>query len=128
MNVFDIVNSLSSTKKLTFEENDPEMEKEYHSFLVNKAFSYYPDTIMHSNEMNLRPFISKRMQHNYYHNSLRSRKRYTKWLKKTKNEDIELIQKYFNFSKKKAIEALKILSDKDISCIREEMSEGGAQT
>lgn len=128
MNVFDIVNSLSSTKKLTFEENDPEMEKEYHSFLVNKAFSYYPDTIMHSNEMNLRPFISKRMQHDYYYNSLRSRKRYTKWMKKTKDEDVEIIQKYFNYSKKKALQALEVLTKKDIEAIQSELSEGGTQT
>lgn len=126
MNVFDIVNSLSRFKDSEFNDNDSEMEKAYIPFIINRSFSYYPDTIIHANEMNRNPFLSKRMQHDYFKYSLNSRKRYSKWLKKEKNEDIELVQKYFNFSKKKAIEALKILSKKDLSAIQSEMSEGGA--
>jgi hypothetical protein len=128
MNVFDIVNSLSYTKKLEFSENDSEMEKEYLPFIVNRAFSYYPDTIMHSNELNFRSFASKRMQYDYYYHSLRSRKRYSKWLKKSKNDNIELIQKYYNLSKAKAIQALELLTKEQLSQIRSEMSVGGVST
>ena len=125
MNVFDIVNSLSRFKDSEFNENDLEMEKAYIPFIVNRSFSYYPDTIIHSNEMNRTPFLSKRMQHDYFKYSLNSRKRFSKWLKKERNEDIEVVQKYFNFSKKKAIEALKILSKDDLKTIQIEMDQGG---
>jgi len=125
MNVFDILNSITHTKKLIFLENDPEMEKEYIPFLINRGLSYYADTIMHANEMNSKTFASKRMQHDYYHNSIKPRKRYSKWLKKTSDDDIEFIQKYYNISKKRAIEALEILTKADVDIMREEASEGG---
>lgn len=126
MNVFDIVNSLSRFKDSEFNENDSEMEKQYIPYIVNRSFSYYPDTIIHANEMNMRGLLSKRMQHDYYKYSLRARKRFSKWLKKDKDIDLELVQKYFGFSKKKAIEALSILTKKNLLSIKAEMDEGGA--
>lgn len=126
MNVFDVVNSLSRFKDTEFNENDSEMEKIYLPFIVNRSFSYYPDTIIHANEMNSKSFLPKRMQHDYYKYSLRPRKRFSKWLKKDKDSDLELVQNYFNFSKKKAIEALSILTKENLLSIKAEMDEGGA--
>lgn len=126
MNVFDIVNSLSRFKDSEFNENDSEMEKQYIPYIVNRSFSYYPDTIIHANEMNQRALLPKRMQHDYYKYSLRARKRFSRWLKKDKNSDIELIQQYFGFSKKKAILALTILTQENLESIRAEMDQGGS--
>ena len=67
-------------------------EKDYPNFLVNKGMSLYADTILHANEINRRPWIDNKLAYDYYLNSIRPRKRYSKWFKKTKNEDLELLK------------------------------------
>lgn len=81
MNVFDFLNSINYTKKNILEE-DILLEKQYVPFIVNKYLSYFPDTLMHSNQMNKLSFISKKDQYEYFINAIRKRKRYSKWKKK----------------------------------------------
>ena len=51
MNPFDYVNSINSSKK----ENlmiDEVAEKAYNPWLINKALSYFKDTVLYANEIN----------------------------------------------------------------------------
>ena len=54
MTPFDFVNSITYNKKplMTGTENDELAESSYVPFVVNKSLSYFPDTILHANEMN----------------------------------------------------------------------------
>jgi ketosteroid isomerase-like protein len=49
-------------------------------------------------------------------------------LKNEKPDDIEVVKRYYNYSNRKAEEALRVLSDEDIENMKQEMYEGGSKT
>ena len=50
MNPFEFLNAINYTKKDLMV--DPENEKHYNSFVINRSLSYFPDTVAIANEMN----------------------------------------------------------------------------
>ena len=106
-------------------EDDPVAEKEYVPFVINRCLSYFIDTILYVNEVNQYPDIPKRMQFIYLKDSIRKNKRFSKWLKAEKIDNLELIQEYYGYNNKKAREALLILTPENIDEIKERMYTGG---
>lgn len=92
-------------------------EKEYVPFLTNRGLSYYPDTVLHANEMNMRTSIDNKLAYDYLINIVRPRKRFSKWHKATNNNEVSLITQYYNCSESKAEEYLKILSQSQLDII-----------
>jgi hypothetical protein len=125
VNLSEILNSINYSKKNIL--SDPQQEKEYVPYVINRCLSYFPDTLLHANEMNRLNFLDKRVQYDYYLKSIRSRKRFSKWLKKEEIDDLEIIKKFFNYSDKRAREALKILSKDDIKNIKKQLDIGGSR-
>ena len=125
MNLSEILNSINFSKKNLL--TTTEEEKEYTPFVVNRCLSYFPDTLLHANEMNRLPFLDKRLQYEYYMNSIRPRKRFSKWLKRETNDDIGIIKEYFGMSEKKAREAISVLSPQDIKSMKKELDIGGSR-
>jgi hypothetical protein len=121
MNIWDIVNSINLTKKDLYESGDM-TDKEYLPFIVNKSLSYFNDTLFHANEMNVRFHLPKKMQYDYLRLQIRPRKRFSKWLKKTEDKDIEYIMAYYNISNKRATEYKNLLNKTQIQKIRDIMS------
>ena len=78
--------------------------------------------------MNVNHSLSERVQYDYLRLSIRPRKRFSKWLKNEKPDDIEVVKRYYNYSNRKAEEALRVLSSEDIENMRLEMYEGGSKT
>jgi len=123
-NPFDYVNQIMQGKKDLI--IDDITEKAYVPFLVNKSLSYQKDCVLFANEMNRRHFIDNKLQNDYLLNTIRSKKRpFSKWIKSEKSVDIECIKSFYGFSESKAREALRILSDEDISKIKEKTDIGG---
>ena len=56
-NPFDFMNAASFSKaNLIGDDENPEMtEKLYAAYIVNRGFANFDDTILHANEMNMRP-------------------------------------------------------------------------
>ena len=127
MNPFDFVNAINDTKKnlMVGTENDELAEKGYTPFMVNKSLSYFVDTILYANEMNLHHSLDKDMQYSFYLNSLRKKKRFSPWLRKDKVNDLECVKKYYGYSNEKASQALKILSKDQINFIKQRLDIGG---
>ena len=125
MNLSEILNSINYSKKDIL--TDPQQEKEYVPFVVNRCLSYFPDTILHANEMNRLNSLDKKIQYEYYLKSIRSRKRFSKWLKKESDDDIDIIKKYYGYSDKRAREALRILTKEEIKSIKKELDIGGSR-
>ena len=120
---FDFINAISHTKQdLTELEN---WESQYKSYVINKGLSFYPDTVIQANEMNSRPHLDKRMQFNFLINIIRPKKRYSKWLKPEKLNDLEVVQEYYGYSKEKARQVLPLLSDEQINYIKLRIKKGG---
>lgn len=116
MSPFDFVKSIQTTKIDLFKDS-LEAEKVYNAYLVNKALSFHIDSIFHANVMNVNSGLDVQLQYDYYINSIRKMKRKHAWFKKTKNETLELICRYFQVNHKKAQEIEKILTDKQVEVL-----------
>jgi hypothetical protein len=124
MTPFDFINAINLTKKNLFE--DPQAEKDYLPFLVNRGLSYFPDTVLYANEMNRNSGIPKDWQFSFFLNTIPKKKRFSKWHKKdADSESLTLVKEYFGYSSEKALEALSILSDDQLAMIKEKLYKGG---
>ena len=122
MELKDWLNSINFTKENLFEE-DPTLK--YPAFVVNKCLSGSLDSVLFANEMNKSHFLDKRMQYDFYINSLRKKRRFAPWLKKGKVEDLEAVKKYYGYSEEKALQAMSILSNEQIKYIKQKLNTGG---
>ena len=123
-NLSDYLKAINTTKE-NIMESDPMAEKEYVPFVVNRTLSYFPDTVLHANEINLRGHADHRLQFEYLINSVRAKKRFSRWLKPEKNEDIDAIKEYYNCSYSKANEIVKVLTGDQLSLIHKRLERGG---
>lgn len=119
MKLSDFLTAINHSKEPLFNTEDEQIEKEYAPFVVNRCLSYFPDTIFQVNEINRMPHLDSGLQFDYLRHSVRKRKRYSKWLKNEKIQELDLVKEFFDYSNQKAKEALSILSKKDIEEIRE---------
>lgn len=124
MTPFDFANDISHTKKyLIKHERD---EGEYNSFVVNRYFTLFPDTIFYANEINISNCIDKKMQHDYLFYSIRSKKRYSKWpWKKVNRDDYTLIQSIYKYSHRKTKAALNVVTDQQLQVLKKQQQQGG---
>jgi len=115
---FDFVKDVSFNKHNIF---TIENEDAYIPIIVNRAFSYYSDTVLHANQMNMAHHLDKQLQHDFYLHGLRKRKRYTPWHKRIASDwhELECIAEYYRFSIRKAKEAKVLLSREQILTIVE---------
>ena len=120
----DFLTSIN-TSKHNIMEDDPMTENEYVPFIVNRTLSYFPDTVMYANELNTRSHLDNRLQFDYLLNSIRLKKRFSRWLKPEKNADIDAIKEYYSCSYRKAHEIAQILSGDQLSHIYKSMKRGG---
>lgn len=120
---FDFLNSI------TFKKDDLMVddwsEKQYIPFVVNKGLSFTADTVIPCNEMNSRPHLDKKLQYNFLINNIRSRKRYTKWIKAEKLEDLEIVKECYGYSTEKAKQVLPLLSSTQIELLKQKLEKGG---
>jgi len=127
MNPFDFVNSINQSKKdlMTGTENDELAEKGYVPFIINKSYSYFPDTVLYANELNRHNHIDNKLQFHYLLNTIRPQKRFAKWIKKVDNNDLEVVKSYYGYNNEKALEALTLLSSDQIQQLRTRLEKGG---
>ena len=118
------LNSINFTKKNLIDE-DPSIEKDYSPYIINRCFSGHIDSVMFANELNLKPNLPKKLQYDFYLNSLRKKKRFSPWLRKDKVNDLECVKKYYGYSNEKARQILNILNKEQISFIRKRLEIGG---
>ena len=121
----DYLKAINRTKEPLMDEEDEMWEKKYPPFIVNKCLMPFQDTILFVNEMNQYPQLDKKLQFDFYLNSLRSRNRYTPWMKAKKLETLECVKEYYGYNNEKARVALDILDDEQISAIKQKLDKGG---
>ena len=121
----DYLNAINHEKKNLLDTDDEMWEKKYPPFIVNKCLAPFPDTIFLVNEMNKHHHLDKKLQFDFLLNSLRTRKRYTPWLKASKQKNLEYVKEYYGYNNEKAKSALKILNDEQIKTIKDSLNKGG---
>ena len=121
----EYLNAVNHTKEPLMDTEDEVWEKKYPPFIVNKCIAPFQDTIMLVNEMNRLHHLDKKLQFDFLLNSLRTRKRYTPWLKASKQKNLEYVKEYYGYNNEKAKSALKILNDEQIKTIKDSLNKGG---
>lgn len=120
----DYLNSINVSKK-NLMDSDEESERQYPPYIVNRCYSGFIDTILLANEMNLNSHIDKKLQYDFYINTIRPKKRFSPWLKKEKLDSLECVKEYYGYSDEKAKTALKILTDEQLEFIKSKLNRGG---
>ena len=123
----DYLNSINFTKKNLMKSEDKEWIRKYPAFIINKILSGFQDTIMFVNEVNRNHFLDKDMQYSFLLNSIRSKKRFTPFLRANKLKDIDLVKEYYGYSNEKAKTVLDILTKDQLKLIKEKLYKGGTK-
>ena len=140
LSFFDIVNNINLCQKspdilkgVTADSSealpDPESpEKAYIPFMINRSFSFFQDTVLFANEMNIASHLPARMQYDFYKTALRPRKRFSKWFKAIPDSnDIKVIMEHYGYSSQKAQDVLDLFSKDDLKQLHKIHSKGGKE-
>tara|TARA_B110000483_G_scaffold209660_1_gene256122 strand:+ start:609 stop:995 length:387 start_codon:yes stop_codon:yes gene_type:complete len=122
-NPFDYVNSINISKKDIM--HDDISEKSYPAFMVNRALSYFNDTVLYANEMNVNHHIDNKLQYHFLINIIRKKKRFSKWLKPREVDNLELIKEYYGYSNEKAKSVLPLFNNEQIELLKQRIYKGG---
>jgi hypothetical protein len=123
LNPFQYIASINNTKKdLMIGEDE---EKAYSPFIVNRGLSYFQDTVLFANEMNMASHLDHRLQYDFLRGAIRPRKRFSKWMKKQVPAKIDVIKEYYGYSNAKAESVADLISDDDIKEMKAYLSQGG---
>ena len=120
----DWLNSINFNKE-DLTEDDEHIIKSYPPFIINKCLSGHLDTVLFANEMNRYHFLDKDMQYKFYLNILRKRKRFSPWIRKDKDSDLDIVKSYYGYSNEKARQVMRILSTEQINYMKQRLDIGG---
>ena len=123
MNPFDYVKAINTTKKDIMV--DDIAEDEYQPFIINRALSYFPDTVLYANEMNQHSHLPARLQFDFFINIIKKRNRFSKWFKPTEIQSIGIIKEYYGYSNEKAKSVLSLLNNRQIEELSKRIYKGG---
>ena len=119
------LNAINHEKVDLMDGEDEFWEKKYPAFIVNKALGSFADTILYVNEMNKMHHLDKRLQFQFYLNSIGRKRRFAKWLRSSKIKNLDVIKEYYGYNNEKARQALEILNDEQIEQIKIIINRGG---
>jgi hypothetical protein len=122
----DWLNSINQTKKNIMDE-DASSVKEYAPYIINRCLSGHIDCLMYANEMNKFSSLDKKLQYDFFINTIRKKKRFSPWLKQEKIKDLEIVKSYYGYSNEKAKQALNILTKTQLDFIKSKLETGGTK-
>lgn len=125
MNPFEYINAINNTKKDIMV--DDIAESKYTPFMVNRSLSYFPDTVLYANEMNIQHHIDNRLQFDFFINIVKKKKRFSKWSKPEEISDLNVVKEYYGYSNEKAKSVLSLFTDEHLTELRKRMHKGGKQ-
>jgi hypothetical protein len=120
---FDFLNDINYGKQNIMV--DDITEKQYNAFMVNRGLSYFHDTTLMANEMNLNAHLDNRLQFDFFINIVRKKKRFSKWNKPETVSDVEVVKEYYGYSNEKARQALTLLTKDQIEVLKKKVYKGG---
>ena len=123
MSPFTFLNEINFGKKDIIV--DDITEKQYNSFMVNRGLSYFKDTAVIANEMNISHHLDNRLQFDFLINMIRKKKRFSKWNKPQIIDDLDVIKEYYGYSNKQAKAVHNLLSSEQIGELRKKVYKGG---
>lgn len=127
MNPFEFLNSINYSKQDLMEGDNGsrDIERSYNSFLINRSLSYFHDSVALTNVVNQYHHTDNKLQYHFLINTIRKRKRFSKWMKPESDSGIEAIKEYYGYSNEKARQVLSLLSPDQITIIKQKVNKGG---
>jgi len=123
MNPFEYLKAINTSKQNVME--DDLSEKAYNAFIVNRSLSYFTDTVLLANEMNIHHHLDKKLQFDFLLNIVRKKNRFAKWAKQDPISDLEAVKTYYGYSNEKARSALTVLTHEQLEEIKVKVNKGG---
>ena len=120
----DWLNNINHSKKNLIDE-DPDLEKKYLPYIINRCMSGHLDAVMYANEMNIYHNLDNKLQHDFLLNILRSKKRFSPWVKKEELQNLDYVKHYYGYSNEKAKQVLPLLSKEQLNFIQGKLERGG---
>lgn len=121
------INSINFDKKDL--SADPDFDKDYNSYFINRSLSYHKDTLPLADTLNRYPDIPKVHQYLFLLNTVGKRKRFTKFVRKshskTEDENLSAVEEYFDYNPQKAKEVLTLLTPEQLAIIKTRIRKGG---
>ena len=77
--------------------------------------------------MNRNYILDNDMQFQFLLNSIRSKKRYSPFLRAEKLNDLDVVKEYYGYNNEKAKSALDILTKDEVKLIKEKLFKGGTK-
>jgi hypothetical protein len=105
--LFDLLNHLSSETENRWEE----YASVYNSFMINRFMSMHSDTVFYANEMN-KSRLPKEEQYLFYLTSLTKKRRFFKYTKDEKDENLDELCAKYKINKATAKEYSELLAYK----------------
>jgi hypothetical protein len=124
---FSFIASINSSDKTNLMETCPEGRSQYVPFIINRSLSYHEDMVFIVNEMNAKHRLPHEMQYDFLRMVTRPRKRFSKWIKPTTDEDEATIASYYKISIHKARSMAHLLKPSDIAEMKDVLDVGGVR-
>ena len=123
MSPFDFIKAINNKQNIIRDDLD---EKSYLPYMINHSFSYFSDTVLLANEMNINHHVDNKLQNDFFINTIRKNpKRFSKWNKVKHDGDFEAVKEYYGYSNEKTRSALSLLSAEQINIIKQKVDHGG---
>ncbi len=123
LSLFDFLNAITFSKKDLLV--DEVALRAYTPYVINMGLMNSMDMILYANEMNRLPNISKEQHYDFLKHSIRKGKRYDKWIKPTKLDNLDIVAEFYDVSKRVAKQYLPMLSEEDIKGMIKKLDKGG---
>ena len=120
----DYLYSINQSKKNILDD-DADAERGYPPYIINRCLSSFTDTILFANEINKNPHLPKKMQYDFYINSVKPRKRFSPWARKDSIDYLEVVKEYYGYNDDKALQALRVLTKDQLDTITYSLRKGG---
>ena len=120
----DYLYSINQSKKNILDD-DPDAERKYPAYVVNRCLSSFTDTVLYANEMNKSSHLPPKMQYDFFINSVKPRKRFSPWARKDSIDYLDIVKEYYGYNDDKALQALRILTKDQLDKISYLLRKGG---
>lgn len=129
--LYEYTTTINKKSGVKPQDNMMEFDKVYQPYVVNKTFSYFLDTILLAQELNLRgspmhdiPLLA---HYEFLNHSVPKGSRFERWAKAEKSDEINLICAVYGYSPKQAREVVDLFSEDDIKQLKQKIYEGGTK-
>lgn len=122
--LFDYLNDITQKKEYIFDPND---NKNYSMFMINRGLGQHLDTILLADELNKRCGVSKQMHYDFLFYSVDAKKRFSKWAKQD-TTDLDLVaylQEKYCINKQHALDYMNMLDKTEVKELKLESERKG---